>query len=460
LRKTFREWYPPGDDELKRLWADAVIILDSNVLLGLYQYPPSALKDFLAVLDRLRDRVWLPHQVGLEFHRNREGRIPEQRLVLDRLMREIDSFSSSLDSLGLPEFHPTLDIDSFERRRTEVKDALGVLAEEVLHAREKTPELSPTEVAAEDSLFDRITEVFDTKVGAPFSSQELLDLKAIGAQRYEQEIPPGFKDRDKDERVRYNDLFIWKQILRMGAGDESQVARASIFVTNDRKDDWWRRKQGVILGPRTELIREYIDETGESFHMYTPSSFLQAAQKYLMVDVSAETIEDVRRISSASRVAALLRFQRMVLPDPSARISALTRIYDSLKGRTEAQVEDVNSTIRSLGGQYASGYVATPLFFSLISDAYGPVRIDPDVSRRLRDRRITGIENGESREAFIKHAHAAWLAQALYRLRSENLTDDEIVTTFFGDDPPGDAIGLLEQAREDLAAELAQRGVG
>jgi PIN like domain len=57
MRRIFREWYPPTADELTRLWANAIVILDSSVLLGLYQYPPAALEEFFGVLDQVSDRL-------------------------------------------------------------------------------------------------------------------------------------------------------------------------------------------------------------------------------------------------------------------------------------------------------------------------------------------------------------------------------------------------------------------
>jgi PIN like domain len=458
VRGTFREWYPPTKDELGRLWADAVVILDSSVLLGLYQYPPATLDAFLAVLDRLRDRLWLPHQVGLEYHRNREGRIPEQRLVLDRVMREIESLGTSLDSLGLPEFHPTLDFDVFESGRTDVKEALSRLAEQVHSAREETPEMSPTEIVTHDPLFARISELFEGRVGAGYTATQLADVAAEGARRYDAEQPPGFRDRHKDERLRYDDLVIWKQILEMAKKDGARASRPSILVTNDRKDDWWRRRQSLILGPRTELIREYLDEVGEDFYMYTPSEFLKAAREHLLVDVSPETIEDVRRISFSSRVAALLRSQRMVIPQVNARIRALVQLYSAISAGAVSRVEDLNVQIRSLGGDFASGYIATPLFFSLINEAYGPITVDADPARLLRDRRVVGLRDDVARDAFLERAHAAWLAQALYRIRLESVSDDELLSAFFPEEYSRDAASVLRRAQEFVALDLAQRG--
>ncbi|MFE7773306.1 PIN-like domain-containing protein [Streptomyces sp. NPDC057445] len=51
-----------------------MIVLDTNVLLNLYRYNARTREDTLAVLSRLRARLWVPHQVLTGFRRNRELR--------------------------------------------------------------------------------------------------------------------------------------------------------------------------------------------------------------------------------------------------------------------------------------------------------------------------------------------------------------------------------------------------
>ena len=50
MKRTFKEWYTPTETELSRIWSEGTIILDANVLLDFYQYPPSTLAEFFKVL--------------------------------------------------------------------------------------------------------------------------------------------------------------------------------------------------------------------------------------------------------------------------------------------------------------------------------------------------------------------------------------------------------------------------
>ncbi len=71
MKSTFKEWYTPTPDELRRLWLEGAIILDANVLLDFYLYPPPTLAEFFKVLENVANRLWLPHQAGLEYQQNR-----------------------------------------------------------------------------------------------------------------------------------------------------------------------------------------------------------------------------------------------------------------------------------------------------------------------------------------------------------------------------------------------------
>ncbi|MEV5354581.1 PIN-like domain-containing protein [Streptomyces sp. NPDC086081] len=49
-------------------------VLDTNVLLNLYRCNERTRRDTLAVLNKLRDRLWVPHQVLTECWRSSSRR--------------------------------------------------------------------------------------------------------------------------------------------------------------------------------------------------------------------------------------------------------------------------------------------------------------------------------------------------------------------------------------------------
>ncbi|TIH28598.1 hypothetical protein D4765_18385 [Subtercola vilae] len=67
----FREYFPPTPSEIKKFWKSATVVVDTNVLLSLYRTSDATSKTLGEVLASLSDRLWMPHQVGLEYSRNR-----------------------------------------------------------------------------------------------------------------------------------------------------------------------------------------------------------------------------------------------------------------------------------------------------------------------------------------------------------------------------------------------------
>ena len=63
----------PPDQELDEALQAALVVIDANVLLNLYRYNESTRDDLLGVLQKVGDRLWVPHQVMKEFWRNRVG---------------------------------------------------------------------------------------------------------------------------------------------------------------------------------------------------------------------------------------------------------------------------------------------------------------------------------------------------------------------------------------------------
>src|SRR5687768_7779957 len=98
VRALFAGYYRPTDAEFARLWSEAVISLDANILLNLLRYQEDNRQHFMAILDRLKDRLWLTHQAAQEYHDNRHSVMAEQAgayddiagrlIVLDKALSE------------------------------------------------------------------------------------------------------------------------------------------------------------------------------------------------------------------------------------------------------------------------------------------------------------------------------------------------------------------------------------
>lgn len=71
MRDRFYGWYPKTAEKLAALWDRALFVPDANVLLHCIRHPAPVRDELLRVFEVLKESLWIPHQVGLEFHRNR-----------------------------------------------------------------------------------------------------------------------------------------------------------------------------------------------------------------------------------------------------------------------------------------------------------------------------------------------------------------------------------------------------
>ena len=89
MRNSFKEYYGLSSSELDKLWKDGLIVFDTNVLLSLYRRSEDVRNDFISMMKGLKDRIWLPHQVGYEYHEHR----------LEEAMRPIEAVRAILGKL-------------------------------------------------------------------------------------------------------------------------------------------------------------------------------------------------------------------------------------------------------------------------------------------------------------------------------------------------------------------------
>ena len=136
-------------------------------------------------------------------------------------------------------------------------------------------------------------------------------------KRYESKIPPGYCDVSrKPEPDRFGDYVAWTQLIEFGKSRKCSL----ILVTDDSKDDWWLRLRGdLTLGPRPELLEEYMTQTNSTMYMYSVDSFMIRAGEYLRKTVPPEAIQEAkeRRTEewSASSLKAKVPPEGVGLPD-------------------------------------------------------------------------------------------------------------------------------------------------
>ncbi len=299
MKEKFYEFYKLPDEKVKEIWETGLLVVDTNILLDLYRLGKESRKDLKKSIEFFGERIWLPYQASLEFHRNREKIIKQlggskfedfKKLLNDKVVPDLkDAFKDF-------QRHPCIDYGYIEKRIERFKEEL----EKKVDAWKKE---YPFDVE-NDNVLEWITNKYDGKVGDDFTTKELLDIYTEGAVRYRAQVPPGYKDaNDKDkkeagERYVYGDLIIWKSVLAKAKKDKVDI----VFLTNDNKEDWYEKYKGQTKGPRFELFREFHKETEQDIIILTEASFLKEMKEKKSVKVKESSIEDAERAINADTI--------------------------------------------------------------------------------------------------------------------------------------------------------------
>lgn len=306
MKSLFKGFYNPNEELLRDIWNSdrSIFIFDTNLLLNIYQYEEKTKNEFLELLNRLKDRVWIPHQVALEYQRRRLNVIKRERDVFDKIDNAFNNFTSNLSKTIIKDHNVEEKLPELNKKIKEFIVSFDTLIEQfkkdaIIPQRELKPE-----VRQHDSVRDIVDSVFEGRVGEEFEQLELDGIYSDGQTRFAGKVPPGFKDESdkKGDEYRFNnkkyismygDLILWKQLLKK---TKTEQIKKVVFVTGDTKEDWWYFVDKKMIGPLEELQTEFYRETeAEHFKMYTPVDFLTDAKKYINAEISAEAIMDVEK---------------------------------------------------------------------------------------------------------------------------------------------------------------------
>jgi len=258
MRETFMSWYPPTDQERRRAYQDGVVVLDTNVLLSLYRFTSDARTELLRLLKKVSERLWLPHQVGLEFHRNRLSVIHDAAGEQERLRKELTDAQNRLRN-AFQTAEKRIGLKGAPLAEALTK-AFNLLDQEIAALTSRS-DLTLSEAINNDPILDALTALYHHRVGKPYEPERYERECKVALQRIKDQIPPGYRDAKKDDPT--GEYLIWRQTLDQAAERKQGV----LFVTQDRKPDWYRQEHGLNVGPRPELIEEMHREAGVRLHL-------------------------------------------------------------------------------------------------------------------------------------------------------------------------------------------------
>lgn len=294
----------------------ALVAVDANVLLNLYRYNSRTTNDLFAVLEKLGNRLVVPHQAVREFHRNRLKAIgnPEQatndaRSALaksqDGALRALDSWSKQV----------ALDERELQQLRAKVDQVFDALQHAV--DRAAPDRVHPTTPTSQDPVLSRLADLLDGKVLPCPDEEQWNALIAEGNQRVDDLVPPGYLDAEKGDQYQEGpagDFLVYYQACQEAKARQLDL----IIVTNEEKEDWWWRRGPDLIGPRHEMTKEFFDLTGHRLFLMRPSDLLvhsDALDVHVNPDsakdagTSRSDIDDVGRWTAKAVEALLARLR-------------------------------------------------------------------------------------------------------------------------------------------------------
>lgn len=292
MKDRFPGHYRPTDTEFSQLWSSCLFVPDTNVLLDLYRYNQTTREGLLGIMEAVKDRLWVPFQVAIEYQERRLDVIRGQRLAYDDIRSALeDGVNKIKGEISKYSKHPVVNTQSLirrlERARKQIERDLKVL--EAQH-----PEYSDVEPGGNDPVRVHLDALLSGKVGQKPAQKELQEIYQEGASRYAKRVPPGYEDQKKPDDSKYGDLVIWKQTLQKAKESKQPI----LFITNDTKEDWWRIMDGKTIGPQPALINEMMEVASVSCYLYSADQFMEYARQFLNQEVDQAAIDEVREVSA------------------------------------------------------------------------------------------------------------------------------------------------------------------
>lgn len=322
MKEKFKAFYDVSETDLSKIWAnnETVFIFDTNILLNLYQYSQETQNEFFKILNIVKDRIWIPFHVALEYQRRRLEVIRDEKAVFRKINDKLASIEKSVGN-NFSEFklkarNPEL-FNIEEKFKADVCSLIDKFKVEV----DKVGKPQPC-VRTPDEIRAKLDGLLEGKVGDEPEKDWVLQISEEGLTRYENKVPPGYKDVSKDNdsshasfiynnieyERKFGDLIIWKQILEHLKNSDN--IKNVIFITDDSKEDWWEIVDSggdKNIGARPELKSEMYRETEvKSFKMYHTNDFLTAAKEYFDISIDDKAIEETEDLFNNSKLKNIL----------------------------------------------------------------------------------------------------------------------------------------------------------
>lgn len=282
LKKEFPEFYR---EKFKTSdLSDSLIVVDTNYLLETLSKPTEIAMKYLEALEKVKDRIYIPYLVALEFNFNKSGKKKTKQQNIKNFIKNIKEGLEDVDT-RIEKFSLLNDPSKEEQFISKYLKITSKHSKDILGQIED--ELKELITKEDDKIYNRLISIIENKIGEKYTQEFINNIQEEGEDRYKNNIPPGFNDSSKGDDnsrsyngikylTKFGDLIIWKDIL--SKADNIKYKKV-IFITNDgtssKKEDLLYKIKGMTVGPHIYLLNELQMECGKELHILDHLSFLK-----------------------------------------------------------------------------------------------------------------------------------------------------------------------------------------
>jgi hypothetical protein len=391
-----------------------MVVVDTNVLLDAYRYTKGARGELLSALRALGSRLWVPHQVALEFHRNRATVIATHADAYKDAIKAIGSFRKRHEEELVGQIKQfanrvVLDEEILKSLLSSVDTMFTSLTQRIgsLQARHGVSE----RFIREDPVLGELQELLKGLVGEPLPPDEQEAARSEAEARIKDNRPPGFQDSSKADPC--GDYLVWHQSLI----EVKKRQVPLVLVTRDGKDDWFSKVQNKQIGALPELVQEALDFAGVDFIALPTRSFLLYAQSELNAVVSQETLAETDAIGQTARrhigpsqigIESAARLEMALLDRHSATSESVRMIERDIANLSSIGQQDSNDAVevrrQRLDSEWRSTRARESMITVILAKLANPVHTHGRhicVPLTLNEERFVRVLENEIGEQFI-----------------------------------------------------------
>lgn len=220
---------PPAAADTSELFESADIVLDSSVVLNLYRMSRRTRGSWFELLEQLRPRLVMPHQVAVEVTRNAKAVRNHLPSAYTELRKQLDAVRTLPASRFGNSRH--LHGERVAALKSIVEKHLDPLLQEFDHARAQDHAVLDAET---DTVMDTIDRTYAGRVlPEPDAATIRRRVARFHQYRAPNQVPPGWRDAGgkSTPQLQAGDYLLWAEVM----GHARAGKRRVIIVTDDAR---------------------------------------------------------------------------------------------------------------------------------------------------------------------------------------------------------------------------------